>query len=474
MNNRPNILFIFPDQHSPHVLGYEGNTVIDTPNIDRLAREGAYFEEAYCQNPLCVPSRMSMLTGRYSRSIGIYENKHVLEHNCVTLPRVFGASGYRTCLIGKAHFNGEQFHGYQQRPYGDLYGQAHQPDPERRPEFGPAGLGGLTGNAGPTGIPLPLTQTEICVAETAKWLQTHVALHPEQPFLLSLNFDKPHFPLRPPEYYYRKYVGRVGLPPVPENYEQKVVPFVAEALKRFGGHDPVRALDALVSYYACVEWVDDAVGRVLDVLEYLGLAQNTIVIYTTDHGELGGEHGLWNKSVFFEASARVPLVIRWPGVVPAGTVRKEIVGLIDLFPTLCAASGFATPDTCEGVSLLPAVVDNEPLQREHLFAESALLNHPEQAGCMVRHGQWKFNIYLDGAEELYDLESDPDEWVNLAKEQKHADLVKGLREQAVRFWSPDEQQSRFDATPVMRREKHFYPYSNQFVLGEGVVVDARP
>ncbi len=160
-------------------------------------------------------------------------------------------------------------------------------------------------NTGPSGIPLPLTQTEICVAETAKWLQTHVALHPDQPFLLSLHFDKPHFPLKPPARYYHKYAGRLRLPELPEGYERRAVPFVAAALKRFGHADEEQALDALVSYYACVEWVDDAVGRVLEVLDYLGLARNTIVLYTTDHGELGGEHGLWNKSVFFEASMRV-------------------------------------------------------------------------------------------------------------------------------------------------------------------------
>jgi choline-sulfatase len=118
---------------------------------------------------------------------------------------VLSAAGYRTCLIGKAHFNGEQFHCYQERPYGDLYGQAHQPDPRRTPESGASGLGNLIGNAGPSGIPLPLTQTKICVAEASKWLQAHVDLRSNQPFFLSVHFDKPHFPACCPADYLSNY-----------------------------------------------------------------------------------------------------------------------------------------------------------------------------------------------------------------------------------------------------------------------------
>jgi len=472
--SRPNILFLFPDQHSPHVIGCEGNSIIHTPNLDRLAREGVYFENAYCQNPLCVPSRCSVLTGKYSRSIGIYDNKHILEHNCDTIPRTFTRHGYRTCLIGKAHFNGEQFHGYQQRPYGDLYGQAHQPDPERRPEFGESGLGGITKNTGPSGIPLPLTQTEICVSETAKWLQLHTRLNPDQPFFLSVNFDKPHFPYKPPAELYRKYAGSVSLPQLPENHAAGAVPFVAKALERFIEPDNEKALDTLVSYYACVEWVDDAVGRILETLEYLGLAENTIVVYTSDHGDLCGEHGLWNKSVFFEASSRVPLIVRWPETAEAGKRRREIVGLIDLFPTLCEVAGIPTPVGCEGESLVGLLKRDVGLAREYLFSESALLNQTEYAGCMLRTGKWKYNYYLDSSEELYDMEIDSEERDNLADAVEHREMVDRFRAETIRFWRPKEQESRFRETPMMRREKHFYFYSNQFITGDGTVVDAKP
>jgi choline-sulfatase len=141
------------------------------------------------------------LTGQYSKDLGIYENRHILEANTITIPRVLGQAGYRTCLIGKAHFNGDQFHGYQQRPYGDLYGQAHQPEQIRSGDSADdSGLGDILGNSGATEISLPLTQTEICVSEAAKWLQSHVDTNPDQPFFLSVNFDKPHFPMRAPPF----------------------------------------------------------------------------------------------------------------------------------------------------------------------------------------------------------------------------------------------------------------------------------
>jgi len=479
MARSPNILFLLSDQHSPHVCGWSGNRIIRTASLDRLAEGSAVFENAYCQNPLCVPSRASLLTGRYSRSIGIYNNRHMLEPNCVTFPRVLGAAGYRTCLVGKAHFNGEQFHGYGQRPYGDLFGQAHQPDPRRTPDRGPSGLGDLLATAGPSGIPLPLTQTEICVSESVKWLQTHTALHPQQPFCLSVHFDKPHFPINPPPAYFENYRERVTPASSSEGSAGTLPPFLQKAVERYGmthhyGRNPELHQRALAAYYGCVEWIDNAIGRLLEVLDYLGLAENTIVIYTTDHGEMGTEHGLWQKTAFFEASARVPLLVRWPGRFAAGSRRREVVGLIDLFPTLCEAAGVRTPDTCEGVSLMPLLTDEGTITRDAIFSESVVLGEPEHAGCMIRTDKWKYNLYLDGFEELYDLEADPGELRNVAGLPQHTAVRDELRQRVEEFWRPGEQLQRFHRTPSVAHEKHFYPYSNQFLSGDGIVVDARP
>ncbi len=478
---KPNILFFLSDQHAHSFVGSNPINPVETPNLDKFSREGVTFTNAYCQNPLCVPSRSSLLTGQYSKDLGIYENRHILEANSTTIPRVLGQAGYRTCLIGKAHFNGDQFHGYQQRPYGDLYGQAHQPEQIRSGDSADdSGLGDILGNSGATEIPLPLTQTEICVSEAAKWLQSHVDTNPDQPFFLSVNFDKPHFPMRAPRHLYEKYAGRVQLPVSPEHYlDQEAVPFVRSAVaingrsQRHHG-DKAVALRALAAYCACVEWVDDAIGRILRVLDYLGLAEQTLVIYASDHGEMAGEKGAWQKTLFFDASAKVPLIVTWPGRYRAGFKADDLVGLIDLFPTLCSAAGLAIPDSCSGVDLTPVLAEGRPLAREAIFSESSALKHPEHSGCMIRTKEYKFCTYLDGHHELYDMAADPGEWHNLAGTATYRAIETALEAWVRAFWRPDQQLDRYRQCPAMQNEKHFYFYSNQFVAADGRVVNARP
>ena len=473
MNKKRNILFILSDQHNAGVLGAAGDKTVRTPSLDRLASEGVRFDQAYCQNPLCVPSRYSMLTGRHSRNIGIYTNNDILMPNSTTIPRVLSAHGYRTCLIGKAHFNGEQFHGYQQRPYGDLYGQAHQPDPFREKGGEESGLGEFLDNSGATGIPLPMTQTEICVAEAAKWLQTHCSLHSDQPFFLSVNFDKPHFPVRCPSQYFARYDGRLRVPEVPEGARERAVPFVRRAMDRFGfeGQDGDRYLAA---YYGCVEWMDDAIGRLMHVLEHLGMAEDTLVVYTSDHGDLCGEKGVWNKSLFFDSSARVPLIVRCPSLIPPRPAESSPVGLIDLFPTLCDAADVPVPESCEGLSLLPLLTGESGPPRDRVYCETSFLWEPSDAGCMVRTGQWKYSLYLDGSQELYNMEEDPGEWNNLADDPTLHDLVGELRADVRRFWEPEQYADRLASAPKVDQAKHCYFYSNQFIVGDGAVADARP
>ena len=370
------------------------------------------------------------------------------------------------------HLNGEQFHGFDERPYGDFFGQAHQPDPRR--DGTESGLGGLVANSGPSGIPLPMTQTEICVSEAAKWLQIHTSVSPEQPFCLCVSFDKPHFPLCPPASYFAHYDGKLTASVLPPGYYEGAVPIVRRAIDVFGQSEFDEA-KALASYYGCIEWVDDAVGRLLDVVEYLGLRENTLIVYSSDHGELGGDHGCWNKTLFFEQSARVPLIVAGPCVARAGATCDRPVSLVDLFPTFCGAAGVTAPAACAGRSLLPLVTDPaNSWERDAIFSETAFYGMPELAGCMIRMGDWKYCYYLDKTEELYNLRDDPGEWKNLALCHTHSDIVFRLRERVIQFWQPEKQIERLRATPKVRRHKHHYPFSNQFLCGNGMIVDARP
>ncbi len=334
--------------------------------------------------------------------------------------------------------------------------------------------------AGPSGIPLPLTQTEICVAESSKWLQTHAAQRGSQPFYLSVHFDKPHFPMCPPPEYFQRYEGRLHLPDLPPGFLEKEVPFVRAAMRCYGICDPERRdraahERALAAYCGCITWVDDAIGRLLATLDYLGFAENTLVVYASDHGEMAGERGTWQKSVFYDPSARVPLLVRLPGnEAPPGRRVVAPVGLIDMFPTFCELAGTPTPDVCRGTSLLPLLTGGETLGRDAIFSESVVIHEPEHAGCMIRTARWKYNTYLDGAEELYDLSSDPDELTNLAITEHARPVRDELRQRVLQFWQPDQQLARYHAQPRMKRQKHFYEFSNQFLFGHGAIIDARP
>ena len=479
---QPNILLFFSDQHAYSYMGNAGNRLINTPALDKLAAEGVSFDNAYCQNPLCLPSRASMMAGRYSRNIGIYDNLHIMGQNEITLPYALGHGGYKTCLIGKNHYNGEQFQGFQQRPYGDLYGGAHQSEFIRNFEYDPDnenGLGDLMLNSGPTEIPLPLTQTEICVSESAKWLQTYLDTGDARPFFLSVNFEKPHFPFRCPAMYFDKYADRAELPVYREDYlSEYAVQFVQEFFYSRGGPEYANKnaeerRKALAAYCGCVEWIDDAIGRILDSLRYLGLEENTIVIYSSDHGEMAGVKGLWRKSLFFDQSCKVPLIIKLPGVYMAGARTGIPAGLVDLFPTLCEEAGIQNIP-CDGVSLSSLLRGGEAPGRDAVFAESVLPGLPEQAGCMIRTKRYKYNLYLAGRNELYDMEEDPSEECNLSGLPSYANLEAGLAARAADFWEPGKQLTRFFKTPVFPREKSFYPHSNQFITSCGTVVNARP
>lgn len=479
--DRPNILFFLSDQHSTKFINDCETKFINTPTINSLIKEGTTFLNAYCQNPLCVPSRASLLTGQYSKKLGIYENRHVLESNSQTLPSVLSAAGYQTCLIGKAHFNGEQYQGYQQRPYGDLYGQGHQPEYIRDGnEKCESGLEDILQNTGPTEIPLPMTQTEICVSEAVKWLQIYSDKSTDKPFFLSVNFDKPHFPYRPPAEYYNKYVNKVSLPEYPYNYANTTaVEFVKKAFQVNGawehyGKDKDIHERALASYCGCVEWIDNAMCRILDSLEFLGLADNTIVIYSSDHGEMAAEKGSWQKTVFFDSSSKIPLIIKWPNKIRAGIASKELTGLIDLFPTLCKFAGADIPKCCDGISLVDHLCEGIPLNRKEIFCESVVLSVPEHAGCMIRTPKFKYNYYLIGEDELYDMETDPDETKNLIGNLSYKEIEVELRERVEKFWQPAEQINRYKNCPIFTREKHFYLYSNQFISSDGTVYNGRP
>ena len=308
MAQKPNILFLQSDEHSPHAIGCEGNNIVQTPHLDRLAESGTYFDGAYCQFPLCTPSRMCMLTGKYAHQCSAWNNGSILYPEHVTMPGHFAEHGYTTALVGKMHFGGkEQFNGFQSRPYGDIRGRAgHQRDPLSK---GSGGNRSRTRDSGITEIPSSLLQERVVNEETIEYLRSQPA---DQPWFLLASYSRPHFPLTAPKRLFDKYYpDNVDMPNIPPGHLEQTHRYAKGLRKNFNtaAIPEEEARKSRAAYYACCEFLDECVGDLLTILERDGLLENTIIVYTTDHGEMAGEHGQWWKSSYYEAAARVPLII---------------------------------------------------------------------------------------------------------------------------------------------------------------------
>ncbi|MGB2824339.1 MAG: sulfatase-like hydrolase/transferase, partial [Phycisphaerae bacterium] len=341
----PNILFLLSDEHSFRFMGHcppgEGGEPAVTPAFDRLAAEGTVFTDAYCQMPLCTPSRICILTGREVRRCGAWNNNSVLRPELDTLPKALAAAGYETCLVGKMHLGGnQQFVGFRHRPYGDLTGKCgHQWEPIDDPAR--TGMRARTTEAGVTGVPESLIQDEVVAQETVAWLREHEHARPEAPWFLCASFSRPHFPLTAPRRWFERYWPHgVAEPKVPASGDAYDHPMSVGMREGFMADeiDREEMMRARAAYFACVSYLDEVVGDLLLRLEASGLLDNAVVVYTTDHGEMAGEHGVWWKNGWYEACTRVPLILSTPeqrrGEQPARRCRVP-VALVDLYPTLC-------------------------------------------------------------------------------------------------------------------------------------------
>ena len=431
--NRPNILYLMSDEHGfrymGHVPGREGGEPVDTPALDRLAAQGTVFTDAYCQMPLCTPSRICQLTGLEVRKSGAWTNESVLRPELDTLPKAFARAGYETCLVGKMHLGGnQQFVGFRHRPYGDLTGKTgHQNEPLDDPDA--KGMRMRTLGAGITQIPESLIQDEVVAQETVAWLREHSFAHPEQPWFLCASFSRPHFPLTAPRRYFERYwpdhVTEPRVPAAGDAYDHPMsvgmrVGFQADAI----GHEEMKR--ARAAYMACVSYLDEAIGDLLLRLDADGLLDNTIVVYTTDHGEMAGEHGVWWKNGWYEACTRVPLIVSLPeqrrGDRKAGAWRVPVAH-VDLVPTLCALAAIEAPQELDGVDLSAAVRGRDAPPERPIFCDALTPRWgPGTEFRMIRWRRYKYVVFRDAPPLFFDLQKDPGEQHNL--------LARGVPEEA--------------------------------------------
>jgi choline-sulfatase len=465
-SRRPlNVLWLMSDQHSSRALGCYGNTVVRTPRLDRLAREGLRFDRAYCSYPVCVPARFTMLTGRYPHHHGAVGNRTPLPLRERTAAHHFSHAGYATAFLGKMHPVDAQTHGFDYyvdfghyydylgpktevftrgmgaddsgsgSPWVTVY-QKHLAHPGGR-DLSPWFREDEPKAAMPAETLLPretLPEEDhfesFIARETIRFLRTYR----DEPLFVVASFLKPHNPFAPPAEYAAQYKPEdMPLPTWDPAHLQKVP---RQARQRGAPEAGTPAGDEwarrfLAAYYGNVTHLDACVGRVLDALDELGLSENTLVLYTTDHGEMLYEHGLRGKFSFFEPSARVPLLARLPGRVPAGTETDALVDQADFVPTLLDLAGVEPAPRSrplDGASFARVLSDPAAPGKPFAFGEYAL--NSLQPFYMRRSERWKYVYYTAPAttgsgptEELYDPQTDPGELDNLAVRPEYADVV---------------------------------------------------
>ncbi|MCC6457070.1 MAG: sulfatase-like hydrolase/transferase [Caldilineaceae bacterium] len=449
MANRPNLLYIHSDQHNAQVLGCAGDPLVETPNLDRLAAGGALFSNVYCTSPICVPSRMSMLTGRHPYQNQVWTNNHLLDSGIPTLAHSMGAAGYHPVLIGRMHSIGpDQLHGYAERQVGDHSGNFLGGAPVDR--------GVLDGTAGPERVSLERSgagqsayqvhdeDVAAAAVNTLNRLGVQKRAFGEiEPFSLSVGFMLPHPPYVARCEDYERYAEQMTMPTRPERHEQVQHPYIRR-WREYTGIVEVSESEvcrARAAYWGLVHRVDELVGQVLAALVENGLAENTLIVYTSDHGDMQGEHGLWWKHVFYEESVRVPLIVHWPGVIPAGQRCDRVVSALDVTATMLDALQAPALPGSPGRSFLGLVSVARPTPdwEDVAFSEYVADQYTpdgESYHRMVRQGAWKL-VYYEGMEpQLFNLAEDPGEMQDRAADPSCRQIRAELTERVLADWSP--------------------------------------
>lgn len=473
MNTQPNILWIMADQHAAHALRCYGNSDIHTPNLDALATDGVLFSQAYCNNPICAPSRACFYTGQYVHTHGITGN-NVYDYNETSPPNVaehFRHHGYQTAIVGKAHLPKNWIDsGFEHQRLADL-ADAAPDDPLSIDYFAYLTKEGLANNydlgtlypphpgASMSGFisALPFEQsTEHWTGnESLHFLQHH--RDAQRPFFLKMSFQRPHDPYAPSaeqadlydpaslaiprsaaEFFDRKFEGK------PE-YQKKYIEQESAKGYPYRPSDPDDLRQQLAYYYTLVTVIDNEIGRVIDYLKATGEYENTIITYHADHGDFAGQHGLMLKNLgTYESIHRIPWILRYPRG-PKGHICDELVESVDLFPTLCESAGLPIPELLDGCSLLP-VSEGDASGKEQVCSEWDFPASGMKSVFSIRTRTHRLVFYpeltTDG--ELYDHRVDPEEIHNRYKDDGYTRERLSLTEKLLKHVSRFKRNLNFD------------------------------
>jgi choline-sulfatase len=451
---KPNFLIIMSDEHDPMVSTPYAHPFVRTPNMQRLADAGATFEHAYCNSPLCVPSRASFMTGKHLFRTGAWDNSVPLATEEPTWAHRLNAAGYETCLAGKMHFIGpDQLHGFKRRIMSDIHGMGQISNnlPDWSTGRAPGGRNmreRLLKEPGARDYEHMQYDEEV-IRRSVSYLAEPARR--EQPWALCTSIFTPHFPfIVRPEYFYYYYPKYADVPGIPQGHLEEQHPQIKNVRRYFDCDDipEEQVRIARAAYYGLVEFADEQIGILLDALQANGLADDTIVIYIADHGESLGQHGLWYKCTFYEPSARIPLIVRWPGTVQAGSRYRRVTSLLDVVSTMLEVAG-ADREFTDGDSLLPLLAGVD--QDSDGMALAEYEGHGVSTVCrMVRRGPYKLNYYHGERPELYDLDNDPHEFDDRSADPEYANVVNELTEIALDGW---DAQAIYDRVVRSQRER---------------------
>ncbi len=442
-----NLLFIMSDEHCREAIGSYGGAHMHTPNLDRLAAQGTRFTSAYTPSPICVPARASLATGRYVHQIGTWSSAEPYDGSVPGWGHRLIADGHRVVSIGKLHY----------RDTSDPNGF----DEEILPMHVVGGIGWAKGllrkslptyesarqlaeQIGPGDSTYVRYDRRVCAA-ACEWLRNSAATPPEKPWVLFVSFVSPHYPLTPPTDFYQRYPLEGIRPPRLYAPDARPTHPVVQALQGFFNYDDYFDEDSVpvaqASYYGLCSFLDAQIGEILQTLAATGAHESTRIVYTSDHGEMLGNHGFWAKSVMYEESAAIPLIVTGPDV-PRGTVVHTPVSLIDCYQTIVESVGetlTAEEANLPGHSLVGIANGERP--------ERTILSEYHDGGSitgffMIRLAQWKYVHYVGYPPQLFDMGSDPHEANDLGQSPAHAEIRAACETRLRALLDPDEVNTR--------------------------------
>lgn len=451
MNTKPNVLILFTDEQRHDTIGAAGFPYMITPNLDRLAAEGVIYSQAHSTNPVCMPARHDMITGLPSKAHGYYENNEgqtIKDYSLPTLPRIFSQNGYRTAAIGKMHFKPVREH----HGFGEMLLMEEMPrnrqDDQYAMDLNKEGLGEVQNIHGIRPllylVPQVSSQDEVhhgntwVADKTIEWL----GKNGEQPFFLMSSWISPHPPFSLPKEYFGLYSDRDIPEPVPVSRLKNAY---EEDGAWYGDGEPKKVLRKLrEAYYSAITMVDKNIGRILDYLQKSGQIDNTLIIFTSDHGELLGDKGYYLKSQPYEGSVRIPFIVRYPEKFKPGLIKEDFVDLMDILPTCLDVCGLSYPGSQYDLVGESLCQEHPVKNRSYQYASTG---QGISRWVMCRNDSFKYVYrYYHDMEELYDLKKDPGETNNLMEEDNcPAEVLQELRRNVLEYelkWGPEKNVSK--------------------------------